>query len=148
MTTRYRYIIAALIAAALLTGGQGFFMSSPALAKNNDYEHVNPSGDIDGDGVVNSEDSDMDGDGLTNVHEEDIGTDPTKPDTDGDGATDAEELIPTGQDPTNGQPTGMSDPNVDDSDNDGWTDGAERERGTDPNDPLDNPANPYGPIED
>lgn len=114
----------------------------PAGAQQPEGREAPPGGDIDGDGIVNFEDSDMDGDGLTNSYERDTtGTDPTKPDSDGDGASDSEELIPTGIDPQTGMPTGTTDPNNDDSDGDGWTDKAERDAGTDPNNPDRTPGN-------
>jgi hypothetical protein len=57
---------------------------------------------------------DPDGDLLTNILEHANNTDPTNPDTDGDGATDYEEVIVLGSDPL--------DP---DTDNDGMPDGWE-----------------------
>jgi len=99
-----------------------------------------PGGDIDGDGVPNADDSDMDGDGLTNEYETEVTeTNPALPDTDGDGLSDLAEITGTGIDPGTGMATGTTDPNDDDSDNDGFTDKAEREHGSNPNDPGDTP---------
>jgi hypothetical protein len=64
---------------------------------------------------------DSDGDGLTDVREDELGTDPLKPDTDGDGLDDGTEVNVTGTDPLNP-----------DTDGDGLTDGAEVAMGTNP----------------
>ncbi|MFM7102382.1 MAG: LamG-like jellyroll fold domain-containing protein, partial [Verrucomicrobiota bacterium] len=48
--------------------------------------------DLDGDGLRDMDDPDLDGDDLSNVEEGVRGTDPRKPDTDGDGYPDAFEL--------------------------------------------------------
>ena len=95
------------------------------------------SGDIDGDGVEDEQDSDMDGDGLTNIFEEGTsGTNPRLVDSDGDSLSDADEVMHA------------SDPNNDDSDGDGWTDGAEAQRNSDPTNaddtPLTTPTFPPG----
>ncbi len=118
--------------------------------------------DIDGDGVVNWEDDDMDGDGIPNLVD----------DSDGDGFTDAEELlyssnpfwtsstpetvdqdgdgIPNYTDndyvTNDGIPEGEDeedqDPVSTDTDGDGWPDVQEEIQGTDPNDPEDFPEIP------
>jgi hypothetical protein len=62
---------------------------------------------------------DLDGDGASNLDEYNNGTDPTKPDTDGDGLTDGQELNSTFTDPTNP-----------DTDRDGLPDGREVALGT------------------
>ncbi len=49
-------------------------------------------GDIDGDGIPDDTDPDIDGDGLLNTEEATRGTDPRKPDTDGDGWRDGVEV--------------------------------------------------------
>jgi hypothetical protein len=87
--------------------------------------------------------ADSDGDGLTNEQEQQIGTDPTDPDTDGDGIGDGNE-DPDGDGLTNLQefsgsanthygnrPTNPLDA---DTDNDGLKDGREIELRTDPRD--------------
>lgn len=87
-----------------------------------DYEQEH-SGSITG---LNRED-DLEnggvGDGLTNWEEYQLGTDPTNPDTDGDGLDDGPELAGAGLRP----PT---DPTSDDTDGDGVKDGAESNNGT------------------
>lgn len=70
-------------------------------------------------------DDDADGDGLTTADEDLRGTDPNKPDTDGDGLNDGAEVFDTGTVPT--------DP---DSDDDGLSDGDEvLVTGTNPSNP-------------
>ena len=64
--------------------------------------------------VTGAADLDSDGDGLTDAEELLLGTDPFNPDTDGDGLTDWEEVRIYGTDPLNP-----------DTDYDGLTDGAE-----------------------
>lgn len=59
---------------------------------NNGYEDLGPSGDLDGDDVVNSADPDIDGDTVTNEAELANGTNPYDVDTDHDGITDYGEL--------------------------------------------------------
>ncbi|MFT6399775.1 MAG: hypothetical protein ACJAYU_004544 [Bradymonadia bacterium] len=70
---------------------------------------------------------DFDEDGLSNEEEFILGTDPSNPDTDGDGRNDGQEV--------NGEPT--SDPFDPDTDGGGVRDGREVEDGTDPNDSED-----------
>ncbi|WP_436878905.1 hypothetical protein, partial [Mammaliicoccus sciuri] len=41
--------------------------------------------DTEGDGITDKDDNDIDGDGVSNEDEKLIGTDPTNPDTDGNG---------------------------------------------------------------
>lgn len=65
--------------------------------------------------------TDLDGDGLSNRREHEVGTDPTLPDTDGDGLDDASEVDSAGTDPT-----------AADTDGDGLLDGLEAGVGTDP----------------
>ncbi|MCB9690333.1 MAG: DUF11 domain-containing protein [Alphaproteobacteria bacterium] len=97
--------------------------------------------------------ADRDDDGLTDLEELEIGSNPSFPDTDGDGLTDGAEVVTYGTDPlvtdTDGggaedgvevaQGTDPLDPSDDgifgDSDGDGLTDQEEREAGTDPFDP-------------
>ncbi|HAV61008.1 MAG TPA: hypothetical protein DCY13_01415, partial [Verrucomicrobiales bacterium] len=80
--------------------------------------------DLDLDGVPDRNDLDIDGDGLANADETTRGTDPRKPDTDGDGRSDAAEVNGTGGPATN--------PLVADTDGDGVPDGFELALGLDP----------------
>ncbi|MFN6378661.1 MAG: tandem-95 repeat protein [Flavobacteriales bacterium] len=78
--------------------------------------------------------NDRDDDGITNVVEGPIGTDPTNPDTDGDGVNDGDE-VNGGSDPLN-----PCDPNpnalaTNDCDDDGLTNAEEGPLGTDPTNP-------------
>ena len=106
---------------------------------------------------------DQDNDGLTNAQEAVIGTNPTNPDTDGDGINDGTEVTNT-TDPLNACSPNVNFPTCDqdndgltnaqegtlgtnpanpDTDGDGITDGAEVTNTTDPLDPCDpNPASP------
>jgi hypothetical protein len=87
----------------------------------------------------------MDGDGLTNDYEEhETETNPARPDSDGDGLSDSEEVLGEGSSPDGGI-IDQTDPNNDDSDGDGWTDAAEREHNTDPNDADETPLGPGNP---
>ncbi|WP_321429450.1 DUF4114 domain-containing protein [uncultured Methanolobus sp.] len=79
------------------------------------------SNDTDGDGILD-EDEDIDEDGLTNLEEQNYGTDPLKPDTDGDTLNDSFEVNIFG-----------SNPLLVDSDDDGLEDDSEFRLGTDPN---------------
>ncbi len=67
---------------------------------------------------------DSDQDGLTDEEEKKYGTDPTNPDTDGDGLTDYDEVVVFGTDPKNP-----------DTDGDGYTDGDEVRNGYNPKGP-------------
>ena len=69
---------------------------------------------------------DSDRDGLSDEEELARGTDPTNPDTDGDGLTDGDEVLLHGTDPT-----------LADTDGDGMSDGFEVANGLDPTDPSD-----------
>ena len=53
---------------------------------------MNPTSDLDGDGITNENDTDIDGDGLSNNDEDLYGTSAYIKDTDGDGWTDYEEV--------------------------------------------------------
>lgn len=64
---------------------------------------------------------DQDRDRLTDNQEKELGTDPTKPDSDGDGLSDYDEVA-----------IYKTDPNKSDTDGDGFTDGAEVQRGFNP----------------
>lgn len=67
--------------------------------------------------------TDLDSDGLTWQEERDLGTDPSEPDSDGDGLSDGDEVHDQGTDPLST-----------DTDGDGYDDGAEVDAGTDPAD--------------
>ncbi|MFC5938799.1 YPDG domain-containing protein, partial [Corynebacterium choanae] len=54
-------------------------------------DKIDPNGDLDDDGIKNSEDPDADGDGVNNDDELATGLDPANPDTDGDGTRDGDE---------------------------------------------------------
>jgi hypothetical protein len=93
---------------------------------------------------------DPDMDGLTNLRERNISTDPTDPDTDDDGLSDAQETVPRFSDPcmADTDKDGSSDlnealdgtnPRHPDTDDDGWLDGAERTAGSDPLKPSSTP---------
>lgn len=95
--------------------------------------------DMDGDGLVDAKETqyfgdiesengtgDPDADGLNNTREFALGTDPTKPDTDGDGMRDGEDPFPL--DAT--RPGGGSGAGANDSDGDGLNDTWEREHFT------------------
>lgn len=93
---------------------------------------------------------DPDQDTLKNVEERNAGTDPTNPDMDGDGLSDAQEVRSGDSDPrvADTDKDGLSDfdealsgtnPSRPDTDGDGWLDGAEKRAGTDPTDPLATP---------
>lgn len=87
---------------------------------------------------------DVDQDGLSDEQEKRIGTDPQKPDTDGDGLRDGDELLVYGTDPLkqdtdgdvlwDGQEVSIykTDPKKSDTDGDGIPDGVEVTTGTDP----------------
>ena len=81
------------------------------------------SNDTDGDGILD-EDEDIDEDGLTNLEEQNYGTDPLKPDTDGDTLNDSFEVNIFG-----------SNPLLVDSDDDGLEDDSEFRLGTNPLNP-------------
>ncbi|MDP2895738.1 MAG: right-handed parallel beta-helix repeat-containing protein [bacterium] len=78
-------------------------------------------GNLDQDGF-----GDADDEGLSDLEEYRYLTDPHKPDTDGDGVPDGEEVLVHGTDPI-----------LADTDNDGAPDGKEVAQGTDPLDPWD-----------
>jgi len=127
-------IALAFVAGTLVTGTMIWAQGGP--------QFPNPTTDTDGDGVPDFEDSDDDNDGLTDEYEEQVSeTNPTRADSDGDGATDSEELLGTGIDPETGDPTGTTDPNNDDSDGDGFTDKFEKEHDSDPNNRESTPNN-------
>ncbi len=125
--------------------------SNPTLGDSDfdgllDGNEANPTGDADGDGLINVLDPDSDndglpdgiefslvgnatgagvngdedGDGVLNIDEVDLGTDPADSDTDDDNLDDLQEIL-AGTDPL--------DP---DSDEDGFADGLEAGLGSDP----------------
>ena len=122
-------IALAFVAGTLVTG-------TMTLAQEGQPPKIkSPHTDTDGDGVPDVKDSDDDNDGLTDVYEENTShTNPSLPDSDGDGTPDGEELVGRGVDPLTGQPKGATDPNNDDSDGDGFTDSFENKNNSDPND--------------
>lgn len=94
--------------------------------------------DTNNNGVTDG-DEDFDSDGLTNCDEVQLFTDPLNDDTDGDG-------VPDGQEDADidglfdGEEIALgTDPADEDSDDDSWPDGAERDGGSDPNDPASKP---------
>jgi hypothetical protein len=87
------------------------------------------SPDLDGDGIGDSCDLDIDGDGLLNTDEVIYGTDPLNPDTDNDLLVDGDEINLYSTDPLNP-----------DTDNDGYRDGAEASEGSNPLDPQSIPV--------
>jgi gliding motility-associated-like protein len=74
---------------------------------------------------------DIDGDGVLNTDEAVLGTDPNNPDTDGDGVDDGDEVA-AGSNPLD--PCDPVDTDCDD-DSDGLTNGEEAANGTDPDNP-------------
>jgi hypothetical protein len=92
-----------------------------------------PDGDLDDDGIPNDEDADDDGDNISDEAELNGTTDPTLPDTDGDGYMDGEELD-FGSDPNDS----TSRP-VEDEDADGFPDDFETAARSDPGDPASHP---------
>ncbi|MFW6004585.1 MAG: calcium-binding protein [Halodesulfurarchaeum sp.] len=118
-----------------------------------DVTVIRKTGDLDEDGLQNSQEidgptdfreADTDGDDLEDgVEVTRFGTDPTRADTDGDGITDPEE-IRHGTDPTSQDTDGDgltdrreievtgTDPTLTDTDNDGVSDQQELQLGTDP----------------
>jgi len=85
-----------------------------------------PTGDLDGDGLINILDPDSDDDGLLDGDEVMRGTDPADPDSDGDGVDDGEE-VEEGTNPTDAR----------DGDGDRIPDDWENQHGLDPDDPND-----------
>ena len=120
-------IALAFVAGTLVTGTMTLAQEGePPKAKN-------PHTDTDGDVVPDVNDSDDDNDGLTDVYEQNKShTNPSLPDSDGDGTPDGEELTGTGLDPITGRPIGATDPNNDDNDGDGFTDTFEKSHNSDP----------------
>ncbi|MCB1094721.1 MAG: CHRD domain-containing protein [Verrucomicrobiae bacterium] len=130
-----------------------------------------PDNDSDGDGLPNSFEEafafldpnnaadaalDQDNDGLSNLAEFELGTDLEKPDTDGDGLKDGEEVaVAIGSNPANADTDGdgLTDgdevnqygtsPVLADSDADHISDGLEIEFGSNPNDPASIPSATY-----
>ena len=96
--------------------------------------------------------ADADADGLPDAREDEIGTDPAKPDSDGDGLTDRDEVDFFGTDPRSSDTDGdrLSDgeelaalgssPFLADSDGDGYSDADEIVAATDPLDEISAPA--------
>ena len=137
-----------------LTGGTTYFYCVRATNAAGDSPYSNTASDttplsgpdIDNDGLPDTWENayfgdlsqtaggDFDADGLTNLQEYNAGTDPTRPDSDDDGLTDAEELLTYGTDPLSMDTDGDGiedyaevtfglDPLDLDQDNDGVTDG-------------------------
>jgi len=102
------------------------------------WETANASLGFDPD-VWNDPTADPDGDQLTDVEECQFGTDPTDPDTDGDGLGDGWEAqyydpaFPQCIDPTSPDSDGDGTLDADeDDDGDGFSNAEERDEGTDP----------------
>jgi hypothetical protein len=95
------------------TASGGFIGAFELVVKD-----TNSSGDLDGDGLTNDQE--------TNIY----GTNPNNPDTDGDGLTDGQEVL-----------TYQTNPLVKDTDGDEFTDGQEVAAGTDPKSASSFPAN-------
>ncbi len=74
----------------------------PDAEEAGDDDPATPPVDTDGDTVPDFLDLDADGDGLSDAREVELGTDPTNPDTDGDGDDDLVESVHPGADPTDG----------------------------------------------
>jgi hypothetical protein len=101
---------------------------------------------------------DFDGDGLTNLEEFEAGTDPSNPDTDGDGLNDGDEINVHGTDPLRADTDGdglsdgaeinihETDPLNPDTDGDGFGDFQEVIHGSDPKNAASVPAPDRGPI--
>lgn len=101
-----------------------------ALAADLALYNLRPNGDGQDPSPLPSQaasETDSDSDGLADAAEPGIGTDPTNPDTDGDGRADGDEIGPRRV---------VTDPLDPDSDDDGVDDGDEIGSGTDPNDPA------------
>jgi hypothetical protein len=108
-------------------------------------QHTASGGDLDATFNVSTTTTDGDNDALGDCGEKAYGTDPGKPDTDGDGLTDGTEVNTTHTDPNEADSDGdglddgtevnvtHTDPNQGDSDGDGLNDGKEKQIGTDPN---------------
>ena len=108
-------------------------------------QHAVNGGNLNATFNVSTTPTDGDSDGLNDCGEKALGTDPTKPDTDGDGLTDGTEVNTTHTDPNKADSDGdglddgtevnvtHTDPNNGDSDGDGLNDGKEKQIGTDPN---------------
>lgn len=94
-------------------------------------ERYNPTGDLDGDGLINILDPDSDDDGLLDGDEIMRGTDPANPDSDNDGVDDGQE-VGEGTDPTDAR----------DSDGDHIPDDWEEANGLNSSDPGDALADP------
>jgi len=111
-------------------GAQTHTVSAPAIpatcVATYDLVPLDPSGDQDGDGLLNGWEAqfgldpfdpndatlDTDGDGLDNLQEQSQGTDPTNADTDGDGASDGVE-VSAGADPLDpGSTPDLGDPDL------------------------------------
>lgn len=136
-----------------------FYPEDPKYGMNSDdwaaYEQLDGPGDVDGDGIANSEDTDIDGDGILNQDELHFGSDPTNPnnalpDSDGDGASDAyEEWAGTGPYNPDSHPYETDDGAIHaedytdisaDTDGDGVSDYFESYYGADPNDSSSTPT--------
>lgn len=107
-----------------LNKGDSKVQKGMATGAIRDYEKAWQYTDQGIDTIVRSIDPDTDE--LPNDVEKRAGTDPNKPDTDGDGLADGEEVTSTGTDPT------KPDPQDSDRDEDGLTDRREIDAGTDP----------------
>lgn len=123
-------------------------LRGPTMSLSGDFspgQHTVSGGNLNATFTVSTTASDGDNDGLADCKEKALGTDPTKPDTDGDGLSDGTEVNTTHTDPNKADSDGdgvddgtevnvtHTDPNNGDSDGDGLNDGKEKALGTDPN---------------
>jgi hypothetical protein len=123
-------------------------LRGPTKSLSGDFspgQHTVSGGNLNATFTVSTTASDGDNDGLADCKEKALGTDPTKPDTDGDGLSDGTEVNTTHTDPNKADSDGdgvddgtevnvtHTDPNNGDSDGDGLNDGKEKALGTDPN---------------
>lgn len=132
-----------------LAGSDEAIALIPKPSSSNASQVPIPDALIDAGGAAPSADgaADPDGDGLTNDQERQQGSNPTKADTDDDGASDSTEVRSARTDPNKADTDGdgltdgeelnrwKTDPLNPDSDGDRYTDGAEVKGGYNPNGP-------------
>jgi hypothetical protein len=143
---------------------ESFDITDPnAILNGLTLERLSPIVDSDNDGLSDEwemkyfghldygANDDPDNDGLTNLEEQLLGTDPTNPDTDGDGLSDGDEVNKYNTDPLSKDTDGDgledgyevlvlgTDPTKRDTDGDGFDDNYELALGSDPLDPNSKP---------